>query len=101
MATVVVPSSRLTSLLVTPLAVAVRSAGAAARRPRALAVVLPLAAEVLYGKLHVSEGALLWLKSNVPGIPDGPMDHGCRPCNARYIQGQERPCCKLPKVLGA
>ena len=26
-----------------------------------------------YGRLHLSEGALLWLKSNVPGIPDGPM----------------------------
>ena len=26
-----------------------------------------------YGKLHLSEGALLWLKSNIPDIPDGPM----------------------------
>lgn len=26
-----------------------------------------------YGKLHLSEGALLWLRDNVPEIPDGPL----------------------------
>ena len=26
-----------------------------------------------YNKLHLSEGALLWLKDNIPDIPDGPM----------------------------
>lgn len=26
-----------------------------------------------YNKLHLSEGALLWLKNNIPDIPDGPM----------------------------
>ena len=26
-----------------------------------------------YGKLHLSEGALLWLGSNIPDIPNGPM----------------------------
>lgn len=26
-----------------------------------------------YGKLHLSEGALLWLKENIPNIPNGPM----------------------------
>lgn len=26
-----------------------------------------------YNKLHLSEGALLWLKNNIPDIPDGPI----------------------------
>lgn len=26
-----------------------------------------------YGKLHLSEGALLWLRMNIPDIPDGPI----------------------------